>query len=127
MNAKLAQHMTLLGLCVMVFYGLMLGTGNMTLEVMPQFVISAVIFLTSGRLMKKGAAGRQSEASDSEKVKHDREEPDWAWLTLLLNWLAALTVIGLMAIMLMKPIGVSLVDALTENMNQDHFFADSVP
>lgn len=125
MNAKLGQHLSLLGLCAMVFYGLMLGTGNMTIEVMPQFVISAVIFLTSGRLMKKGMSRRQKEADDEKK--EDREEPDWAWLTLLLNWMAALTVIGLMAIMLMKPIGVSLVDAVTESMQHEHFFADSVP
>nr|NIS39774.1 hypothetical protein [Desulfuromonadales bacterium] len=109
----------------MIFYGLMLGTGNMTLEVMPQFVISAVIFLTSGRLMKKGASRRHGDAEADKKT--DREEPDWAWMTLLLNWMAALTIIGLMAIMLMKPIGVSLIDTVTESMQHKHFFADSVP
>ena len=38
MNAKMSQHLTLLGLCALAFYGLMLGTGNISLEIMPQFV-----------------------------------------------------------------------------------------
>jgi len=45
MNAKIGQHMTLLGICAMAFYGAMLASGKLSIDVMPQFVVSAAIFL----------------------------------------------------------------------------------
>lgn len=122
MNAKLGQHLTLLGLCAMIFYGFMLGTGRMTSEVMPQFIVSALIFLSAGRLFKKTA-----DESDDEPAPGSRREPDWDWLTALLNWSAALLIIGIMAILLMKPVDVSLLEAFSLSTAQQNFFAGAVP
>ena len=55
MNARLSTQMTLLGICAMAFYGVMLGTGVFSTDLMPQFIISAVIFLSSGKIMRKAA------------------------------------------------------------------------
>ena len=59
MNANLSQKLTLLGLCAMAFYGLMLASGQAGLDVMPQFLVSALVFLFSGRLIRMAGARRQ--------------------------------------------------------------------
>jgi len=48
MNAKLSLQMTLLGLGVMVFYAGLLATGKVSMEILPHYAISAIIFLCSG-------------------------------------------------------------------------------
>lgn len=127
MNARLSQHMTILGLCVMVFYCIMLGTGNVSIDLMPQFLISAVIFLSSGKIMRKAALKMARDEDDEEPAKTRQPEPDWAWLTGLLNWSAAFLIIGVMAIILMKPIGVTFQEALSQTLAHQHFFATAVP
>lgn len=130
MNAKLSQHLTLLGLCAMAFYGAMLASGTLSLEVMPQFVVSALIFLTSGRMLRRSARARSAEEEKPER-KADappKPETDWPLLTAMLNWTAALLVFGVMAIFIMKPAGVSFLDALQHTTaHEQHFFAGAVP
>jgi len=126
MNAKMGQQLTILGLGAMAFYGIMLSTGNLSIEVMPQFLVSAVIFLTSGRIMRTAAKNLgDSEAEQNERLKGT--EADWPWLTALLNWTAAMLVIGIMAIILMKPAGVSLLEAISHTFTPAHFSAEFVP
>lgn len=126
MNARLSRQMTLLGICAMGFYGVMLGTGTFSTDLMPQFVISAVIFLSSGRIMK-AAARSMARDEDEAAERVQRREPDWPWMTLLLNWSAGLMVIGLMAIFLMKPLGISFAEALHLSPAPEQFFATAVP
>jgi uncharacterized membrane protein len=118
--------MTLLGICAMAFYGIMLGTGLFSVDIMPQFIISAVIFLSSGKIMRKAARCMIRDEEESE-TRPKRKEPDWPWLTALLNWTAALLIVGLMAIFLMKPIGVSFLDSLHFTMAPEQYFAHVVP
>jgi type IV secretory pathway VirB2 component (pilin) len=126
MNAKMSQQLTLLGLGAMAFYGIMLSTGNLSIEVMPQFLVSAVIFLSSGRIMRAAAkALGDSETEENERPK--RPEADWPWLTGLLNWTSALLVIGIMAIILMKPTGISFIEALNHSAPPAHYSAEFVP
>jgi len=125
-NAKMGQHMTLLGLGAMAFYGIMLSSGHLSIEVMPQFLVSAVIFLCSGRVMRMAARSLQQDERE-ETVRPRRPEMDWPWLTALLNWSAAMLVIGVMAIILMKPAGVSLRDALGHSFAQEQYFAGAIP
>ena len=127
MNAKMSQRLTLLGLCAMAFYGVMLATGTLSLEVMPQFVVSALIFLTSGRLLRRTARVRNDEEEAEGKAPPARGEPDWPWLTALLNWTAALLIIGAMAIFIMMPVGISFSDALTQTNAHSHYFSTTVP
>ncbi len=127
MNSKLSQHMTLLGICAMAFYGVMLGTGRMSIDVMPQFIISAVIFLSSGHIMRKAARTMARDEAAKKEKQSARKEPDWPWLTALLNWTAAFLVVGVMAIFLMKPIGLTFEDALDLAMAPEHYFAGAVP
>jgi type IV secretory pathway VirB2 component (pilin) len=126
MKGNLGQYMTVLGFCALAFYGVMLGCGYLGLEAMPQFVVTAVIFLTAGRMLKKVRLGSAEE--EEEKVAGTlRREPDWAWLTAFMNWTAALLIIALMAIMLMKPTELSLLDAFKFSPAQGSFFAEAVP
>lgn len=122
----MGQQMTLLGLGAMAFYGIMLSSGHLSVEVMPQFLVSAVIFLCSGRIMRMAARSVQQDEND-ETARPCRPEPDWPWLTALLNWSAAMLVIGAMAIILMKPAGVSLQDALGHSVAHEQYFAGAVP
>jgi len=101
MNAKLSRQMTMLGLGVLVFYAGILGTGHASLEILPQFAISAVIFLSSGRIMRQIAEKLPvKEQPEEEKVD---EEPNWELRNLVLNWVAAATVVSIVALFLVKP------------------------
>ena len=126
MNSKIGQHLTLLGFCAMIFYGCMLASGQLTVEVLPQFLITAVIFLSSGRILRKAAA--LSARDEEEKaLRPQRPETDWAWLTTLLNWSCALLIIGLMALLLLKPVGLSWTDALSAPPPGAPYFSGAVP
>ncbi len=125
MNAKMSQHLTLLGLGAMAFYGVMLATGSLTFEVMPQFAVSALIFLTSGRLMRRAVRVRSEDEAEEKPKKPS--EADWPWLTGLLNWTAALLIFGTMGIVLMKPAGVSLSEAIHHTVAHEQFYAGAVP
>lgn len=104
MNAKLSRQMTLLGLGVLAFYAGVLGTGHASLEVLPQFAISAVIFLSSGKIMRHMAAKLPVKEETEEA---EVEQPDWELRTLVLNWVAAATVVSIVALFLIKPASMS--------------------
>ena len=129
MNAKLGQHMILLGLCSVVFYAVMLVSGKLPIEAMPQFAVSAVIFMSSGHFMRKSARAMSRDEDEEEaKKKKVRKDRDWPWFTTLLNWTATFVIIGVMAIILMKPIGVSYVDAYKAFSTHDRqYFSHSIP
>jgi len=126
MKGNLGQYLTVLGFCALGFYGTMLGCGYLGMEAMPQFVVTAVIFLTAGRMLKKVRLGH-TEEEEKEGPEGGRREPDWAWLTAFLNWTAALLLIAFMAILLMKPTDLSLLDAFKFTPVRSSFFADAVP
>ena len=92
--------MTMLGLGILAFYAAVLGTGQASLEILPQFAVSAVIFLSSGKIMRNLAKGLPAkESQDREEV----EKPNWELRNLVLNWVAAATVISIVALFLVKP------------------------
>jgi hypothetical protein len=104
MNAKLGRQMTMLGLGILAFYAAVLGTGQASLEILPQFAVSAVIFLSSGKIMRHLAKGLPAkDAQDDEEV----EKPNWELRNLILNWVAAATVISIVALFLVKPTGMT--------------------
>jgi len=107
MNAKLSRQMTLLGLGVLAFYAGVLGAGQASLEILPQFAISAVIFLSSGKIMKQMAEKLPAkEKNESEEV----EEPNWELRNLVLNWVAAAAVVSIVALFLVKPASMTFND-----------------
>ena len=100
MNAKLSRQMTLLGLGVLAFYAGLLGTGQASLEILPQFAISAVIFLSSGKIMRQIADKLPAKENTD---KQEQVEPNWELRNLVLNWVAAATVVSVVALFLVKP------------------------
>ena len=107
MKAKLSRQMTLLGLGVLAFYAGVLATGHASLEILPQFAISAVIFLSSGKIMKQMAEKLPAkEETESEEV----EEPNWELRNLVLNWVAAAAVVSIVALFLVKPASMTFND-----------------
>jgi hypothetical protein len=100
MNVKLSRQMAMLGLGVLAFYAGILGTGHASLEILPQFAISAVIFLCSGKIMRQMAEKLPAkEQPESEEI----EEPNWEIRNLVLNWVAAAAVVSIVALFLVKP------------------------
>lgn len=127
MNAKMSQHLTLLGLCAMIFYGVMLASGTLSVEVMPQFVISALIFLTSGRLLRRTSRAAAEDEESAEKPRRPGFETDWPWLTALLNWTAALLVMAVLALFILKPVGVSFSEAFQHSSAHEHYYSSAIP
>lgn len=124
MKGNLGQYLTLLGICALLFYGVMLAGGHLSAREMPQFAVTAVIFLTAGRMMRKVKLG---ESEEEEEPQEKKREPDWDWLTALLNWTAAILLIAAMGILLLKPADLSLRDALNISTAHKNFFAGAVP
>lgn len=126
MNAKLSQQMSLLALAAVLFYGVLLAADLISAEMLPQFVVSAFIFFTSSRLMRKPAAASDEDEEDVQTKKQLREE-DWAWLSLLLNWGMSLLILAALALWVMMPAGVDLIDAFQQSSAHESFFSGYVP
>ena len=110
MNAKLSRQMTLLGLGVMAFYAGLLATGQVSMEILPHYAISAVIFLCSGKMLRQMAARLPAREADEEKPRP--LIPDWAMRNAMLNWVAAGVLVSIMAVILIKPAGMTFVEML---------------
>jgi hypothetical protein len=123
MDSRLSNYMTLIGLCAMAFYGVMMATGTMSVSVMPQFIISAVIFLTSGRIMKKAARRMRSRSREAVAEPPLFFGVNWRSLT----WPAALIALLIMVLLMIKPIGVSPQDILSKTEPSDLFYAPAIP
>jgi ABC-type Fe3+ transport system permease subunit len=121
MNAKLSRQMTMLGLGVLAFYACILGTGHASLEILPQFAISAVIFLCSGKIMRQMAAKLPAK----EQPEHEEiEEPNWELRNLVLNWVAAATVVSIVALFLVKPASMTFDEFGRFLLNMDVVMTD---
>ena len=121
MNARLSRQMAMLGLGVLAFYAGMLGTGQASLEILPQFAISAVIFLCSGKIMGQIAEKLPArEQPDGEAA----EEPNWELRNLVLNWVAAAAVISIVALFLVKPASMSFNEFSRFLLNMDVVMTD---
>ncbi len=127
MNSKLSQQMSLLALAALICYAALLTVGLVSLEVMPQFVVSALIFFSSGRLLRKPALNRDDQDREEEKERRSLRQEDWDWLSLLLNWGMSLLVLGLLALWLMKPVGLNLGEALQQSSAHESFFSGYIP
>ena len=79
---------------------------------MPQFVVTAVIFLSSGRLVRSGARKQADNDDTEESKKKPRVEPNWALWTQLLNWGMTLVILSILALWVMKPVGVPFLEFL---------------
>jgi len=101
---KLSKLMTLFGLAVMGFYAIMLSSGKFSLEVMPQFATAAVMFLSSGRIMKKIA--QRINFTHQKQRRDNQPHLDWQ----LLIWISGITLLMLLSLLILIPFGVSIQD-----------------
>ena len=108
----LGRQMTLLGLIALAYYGLLLASGVVSADVMPQFVVSAIIFLSSGRLLRKVKPVKIKKKDDDQEQKKVRKEHDWGFYTQVLNWIMALGIIAVLALWVLKPVGVPFSEFL---------------
>jgi len=108
---NLGKQMTLLGLLALGYYAVLLASGAVSIDVMPQFMVSAIIFLSSGRLMRKSAK-IDSSRKNQDNAK-DKPEPNWALRTQILNWVMATVIICALGLFVMKPVGVSFFEMLS--------------
>ncbi|PLX90285.1 MAG: hypothetical protein C0620_13785 [Desulfuromonas sp.] len=102
MYTRLSKLMTLLGLCAMGFYAIMLSSGYFSVEVLPQFALSAVMFLSSGRIMKKVA--RRIRAGQTEQDGTDSKRLDLQ----LISWVVGVAILAVLCLLLLVPFGVTI-------------------
>ena len=126
MHAKLSRYMTTLGLFAMIFYGGMMAMGVMSVDMMPQFLVSVVIFLTSGRVMRKAAKRMRGSQRFDPRVSAikptaaDFKQP-------ILEWVAGVSVLLVMAVALMKPVDLTISDAWHDLKVDDLYYSTTVP
>lgn len=101
--------MTLLGLVALAYYAVLVASGVVSTDVMPQFVVSAVIFLSSGRLLR-GIARSRAREERKDKNGKPRPEPNWALRTQILNWVMVILIMCALGLWIMKPVGVSFFE-----------------
>jgi Mn2+/Fe2+ NRAMP family transporter len=101
------QQMTILGLAALCYYAVLLAAGVVGTDVMPQFVVSAVFFLSSGRLLRGVTRSRSKRNGEAEKPQ---KETNWELRAQILNWVMALLVICALGLWVMKPVGVSFLE-----------------
>ena len=94
----------------MVFYAGLLVSGHASLEILPHYSISALIFLCSGKLLRQMAANLP--ARELEEPAPERLVPDWPMRTAMLNWVAAGLLVTVMAVFIAKPPGMSFIEML---------------
>lgn len=109
---KLSQQMTILGMAALMYYAVLLVMGVLSTAVMPQFIVTAIIFLSSGWLIRNGARRRTDEDDDDESKKKPRVEPNWALRTQILNWGMTVFIVCALGLWVMKPVGVSFLEFL---------------
>lgn len=122
MKADIGQKLILLGFCAVVFYGVLLATGLASFEAMPQFLVSALVFICSGRMV--GMVGASSDEQDGNSPEAELEpaasEEDWACLTVVFNWFAVIVILSVLSLWVIKPQGTSLGDYVEETfVNRD--------
>jgi hypothetical protein len=110
MKSNLGLQMTLLGLGVMAFYASLIASGQVSMEILPHYAISAVIFLCSGKMLRQMAA--RLPAREETEENPFRLIPDWSMRTAMLNWVAAGLLVSLMALFLIKPDGMTFTEML---------------
>ena len=101
------QQMTILGLVALCYYAALLALGVVDTDVMPQFVVSALFFLSAGRLLRGGNRRRSPQKKDPEKPA---KQPDWNLRAQILNWVMALLVMSALGLWVLKPVGVSFLE-----------------
>lgn len=101
------RQMTILGLAALCYYAVLLAAGVVDIDVMPQFVVSAVFFLSSGRLMRGVTRNRSQKKGEVEKP---RKEANWELRAQILNWVMALLIICALGLWVIKPVGVSFLE-----------------
>ena len=106
---NLGRQMTFLGLAALAYYAVLLTVGILSADVMPQFLVSAIIFLSSGRLLRGASAARSKKL---DKDGSPRKEPNWALLTQLLNWGMAVLILCALGLWVIKPVGVPFFEFL---------------
>lgn len=109
---NLSRQMTFLGLAALAYYAVLLAMGVLSAAVMPQFLVAAVIFLSSGRLMRSSVRRRTKEDDDGESKKKPRIEPNWTLWTQILNWGMTVLILCVLGLWVMKPVGVPFLEFL---------------
>jgi len=107
--------MTLLGIVAIAYYVILFALDVVSADMMPQFLVSAVIFISSGRLMRKGSGPVRRKEVDEESTGKKKKETNWVLLTQILNWGMTALILVALGLWVMKPVGVSFIDMLTFN------------
>ena len=127
MNSRISRQMTFLGLGTLGLYAGLLTMGLVSVEVMPQYLVSAALFLSSGRIMRKLAREHPARKSGQDGENESKPEPDWALRTQLLNWVAATMVVGVLTVFLAKPVGMTFDEMARFTFQSDRFPVLAMP
>ncbi|GAB4173968.1 MAG: hypothetical protein Kow00100_15660 [Geothermobacteraceae bacterium] len=115
--------MSLLGVCAILFYCAMAGAGFLPGDLLPQFLVSGMVFLLAGPLLKAFGRNATDDGDDNEEPDAPLTERDWSYFTILLNWSMVLLIIACLAVWVMKPLGMSFGEFLLGPVDHDRVFS----
>ena len=118
MKTNISRQMTFLGLVALVFYSVLLANGKASFEIMPQYAISIIFFLLSGKMLRQTV-----RTSDTTEQNESEELPpsDWALRTTIVNWLAVCFFVCVITVFLIKPPSMTFYDFLIHPTNNSTF------
>ena len=108
MKANISRQMTFLGLVALVFYTMLLSNGEASVEVLPQFALTAIFFLLFGRILHQVL--KSSDAEGRQGV--DKPLSDWALRTTIMNWFAVSLFACAITLFLLKPLSMTFYEFL---------------
>lgn len=124
MKTNLSRQMTFLGLGALIFYSMLLASGEASIEILPQYAISIVFFLFSGKMLRQTA---RSSDETKQQEEDKKPQPDWALRTTVLNWVAASLILCAITLFLVKPAGMTFYELLTFTSDKHSFPALAMP
>ncbi|MEZ4599898.1 MAG: hypothetical protein R2940_08920 [Syntrophotaleaceae bacterium] len=105
---RLGHQISVLGLIALGYCAILLSSGAVGIEVLPPFLVSAVIFISSGRLLRGGGRHLVKERPADDEAP--RKEPNWGLRTQILNWVMAILIFCTLGLWVVKPVGVSFFE-----------------
>ena len=123
LKSRIDRQTTILGYLTIVIYAALFLLGETTLDTLPQFLVTALFFLYSGKGLRRILQERPAGSPRNLK----RAEADWDFHTRALNLLTASIIIIFLILVLIRPANMSYLELIKMTTGREEFPVISLP